>query len=272
MEMPMADTSADAYLPKSTYTVSRVAADPKTAGLEAVHTSIKTTLRERDDLEEQAQKKAALLDADDEACDDIVEEFELHLLGAVKKNRDNLKYKRYFADGLRAVTAAESREEEPKIVADILESMAEDENDPEIGAVVTQWKSKLAAARAKVIAMVESLGNDGKGHCVHQRQEAARADGNVARGIQETRRRAPHGLCFQSEARRAVLQTLSEESKSLQASNARRASRIALKLHKAVSGALSGALDVHNRVEQGFGASVDVHNSRERSLCVVVTL
>ncbi|MBK9260318.1 MAG: hypothetical protein IPM54_10825 [Polyangiaceae bacterium] len=77
--------------------------------------------------------------------------------GAVKKNRDNPKYKRYFADGLRAVTAAESREEEPKIVADILESMAEDENDPEIGAVVTQWKSKLAAARAKVIATVESL-------------------------------------------------------------------------------------------------------------------
>ncbi|MBK9265492.1 MAG: hypothetical protein IPM54_37610 [Polyangiaceae bacterium] len=78
MEMPTAGTIAEAYLPKSAYSVSRVAADPKTkgleSGLEAVHTSIKTTLRERDDLEEQAQKNAALLDADDDACDDVVEE------------------------------------------------------------------------------------------------------------------------------------------------------------------------------------------------------
>jgi len=81
----------------------------------------------------------------------------LQLLGAVKKNRDNPQYRRYFKDGLRAVTMAEPRKEEPELVADILGCMAEDKNDPEIGEVVTAWLPKLTASRAKVVAADEAL-------------------------------------------------------------------------------------------------------------------
>lgn len=161
MDMPTAETPAEAYLPRSAYTLSRVAADSKAAGkqqgLDTAHGDLKATLRERDDLLEQVQKQAALFDAADEACDDDVEGFELHLLAAVGKNRDHIKYKRYFAEGLRAVTTAEPRQEEPEIVGDMLTWMAEDENDAAIGDVVKQWKPKLEASRARVIAMDEAL-------------------------------------------------------------------------------------------------------------------
>lgn len=161
MDMPTVDTAAEAYIPKSAYTNARVGADPKTAGREVglatVHTNLVALLRHRDDLRELEQKNSALLDAADEAVDDDVEGFELHLLGAVKKNRDNPKYRRYFPDGLRAVTTADARKEEPEIVAAMLETMAEDENDSDIGEAVRTWKPKLSASHARVIAADETL-------------------------------------------------------------------------------------------------------------------
>ena len=161
MDMPTADTPAEAHIPRSAYTKARVAADPKTAGLEVglatVHTNLVALLRHRDDLLEQEQAHTALLDAADEACDDDVEGFELHLLGTVKKNRDNAKYQRYFRNGLRAVTQADPRKEEPELVADMLTQMAEDTNDPEIGEAVQAWKAKLTASHARVVAADETL-------------------------------------------------------------------------------------------------------------------
>jgi hypothetical protein len=161
MDMPTTETPADAYLPRSAYTISRVAADPKAAGsesgLDSAHNNLRAAIRERDDLKEEEQKKDALLDANDENVDDDVEGFELGLLGAVKKDRDNPKYRRYFKSGLRAVTMAEPRKAEPELVSDMLVCMAEDLNDPDIGAVVTQWKPKLTASHAKVVAADEAL-------------------------------------------------------------------------------------------------------------------
>lgn len=161
MDMPTVETPAEAYLPRSAYSIARVAADGRAGGnetgLETAHGHLLAGVRERVDLLEQVQRKAALFDAADEALDDDIEGFELHLLGAVKKNRDNPKYRRYFRDGLRAVTQAEPRDEEPEIVARFLQMMAEDANDPEIGLIVSMWHSRVSASRAKVIVAEEAL-------------------------------------------------------------------------------------------------------------------
>ena len=156
MDMPTPDTPPEAYLPRSAYTTARVAADPKINGLEqpldAKHQELKLALRERDDLLELLQKKSALFDVADTHCDDDITGFELHLLVAIRKNRDNPKYRRYFATGVRDVTTAEPRQEEPEVVSDMLTAMAEDKNDPEIGSVITQWQPKLSASRGNVVA------------------------------------------------------------------------------------------------------------------------
>ena len=161
MEMPTPDTPPEAYVSRSAYTKARVGADPKSAGREAglatSHTNLVALLRHRDDLREQEQVHTAMLDYADEALDDDVEGFELQLLGAVKKVRDNAKYQRYFRNGLRAVTQAEPRKEEPDLVADMLTLMAEDANDPEIGEAVQAWKTKLTTSHARVLAAVETL-------------------------------------------------------------------------------------------------------------------
>lgn len=162
MEMPGEDTSPKAYPSKSAYTVSRVAADPKAAGLEkglqAAHVEIKKALREQEDLEEEVQKKSAILDARDNDCDEDIGGFELGLLAVVNRNREAPKYRRYFPEGLREVTTAEPREEEPEIVGQMLKAMAEDQGDPELGPLVAIWLPKLTASRAKVIAASEELG------------------------------------------------------------------------------------------------------------------
>ncbi|MDI1445659.1 hypothetical protein [Polyangium sp. 6x1] len=161
MDMPTQDTPPEGYLPKSAYATGRVAADKKAAGLEAallaVHDELKKTLRERDDLEEERQRKSAVLDARDGDCDADVENFELQLLGAVRKNREHPKYRRYFKTGLRDVTTAEPRKEEPEQVGQMLEAMAEDKNDPEIGEVVASWEPKLTASRANVVTADAAL-------------------------------------------------------------------------------------------------------------------
>lgn len=162
MDMPTEDTPARAYLPRSAYTIARVAAHPKTAGLEnglrAAHGNLKTALRQFEDLEEQEEEKSALFDVADEVCDDDVAGFELHLLAAVKKNRDNVKYARYFKNGLRSVTQAEARDEEPDMVETIVNNLANDTSDAEIGSVATQWQGKLATSLGHVVTAERNLG------------------------------------------------------------------------------------------------------------------
>lgn len=162
MDMPTEDTPARAYLPRSAYTIARVAANPKTAGLESglrtAHGNLKNALRQFEDLEEQEEEKSALFDFADEVCDVDVEGFELHLLAAVNKNRDHVKYARYFKNGLRSVTQAEARDEEPALVETIVHNLANDSQDAEIGAVATQWQSKLVASRDHVVSAEKNLG------------------------------------------------------------------------------------------------------------------
>lgn len=161
MEMPNEDTPPEAYVPRSAYTISRVAADPKTAGLEkpleAIHLDLKKILRDREDHEEEAEKRSAIVDARDNELDEDIGGFELGLLALVTKNRDDPRYRRYFPDGLREVTTAEPRKEEPELVGDMLESMTEDMNDPELGSLVATWAPKLSTSRGKVLAASESL-------------------------------------------------------------------------------------------------------------------
>jgi hypothetical protein len=161
MEMPTVDTPPSAYLSKSAYTIARVAAAPKAAGLEKgvtqVHVKLKQALRDLEDHEEQEQKDIAVLDSCDSTCDDDVEGYELGLLGAVKKNRAHPRYLRYFKEGLREVTQAEPRKVEPALVGQMLEAMAEDQNDPEIGGVIATFQPQLAASRQAVLEADKAL-------------------------------------------------------------------------------------------------------------------
>ncbi len=155
MEMPPEDTPPEGYLEKSAYSVPRVAADKKAAGaekaLENCHAQLKQTLRAREDKEEVEQATSALLDAADGECDDVIESFELDLFGLVDKQRSDPRYQRYFKDGLRAVTTAEPRVEEPGLVAQMLKAMEEDKADAELGPIVAKFIPKLTAARDKVV-------------------------------------------------------------------------------------------------------------------------
>ncbi len=161
MEMPGEDTSPEAYTPRSAYSIAGVAADPKTAGLEkpleAAHVALKMGLREREDLEEEEQKRTAILDTRDRECDETIGGFELGLFGLVNKNRDDPRYRRYFPYGLRDVTTAEPRTEEPEQVGQMLDAMTEDQGDPDLGPLIVIWSPKLTASRAKVMAASENL-------------------------------------------------------------------------------------------------------------------
>ncbi|MDC3962119.1 hypothetical protein KEG38_50340 [Polyangium jinanense] len=161
MEMPPEDTPPEAYLPRSAYSIARVAADPKTAGLElalaAIHVDFKKILRDREDHEEEVEKRSAVLDARDNELDEDIGGFELGLLALVTKNRGDARYRRYFPEGLRQVTTAEPRKEEPELVGDMLDSMTEDMNDPELGSLVATWAPKISNSRSKVLAASENL-------------------------------------------------------------------------------------------------------------------
>jgi len=161
MEMPGEDTPATAYLPRSTYTIARVAADPHTKGLESslesAHVALQQALRQGEDLEYDEQKKTAVLDAKDEHNDDEIEGFELALLAHVKKNRNDPQYIRYFANGLRDITTADPRKEGRDQIEQMLETMTKDETDPSLGPLVAIWAPKIKASHDQVITADESL-------------------------------------------------------------------------------------------------------------------
>jgi hypothetical protein len=162
MEMPTADTPAAAYLPRSAYTIAHVAAVKKTAGLEkglaGAHDALKKALRHREDLEEEEEKKSAVLDARGDECDADIEGFELGLLALVGKARSDKRYVRYFKNGLRGITEAEPRKAKPELVGQMLDAMNEDESDPELGPLVAMYQSKLIASRDGVVAADQDLG------------------------------------------------------------------------------------------------------------------
>ncbi len=161
MEMPVEETPPLAYLPRSAYSIARVAADPQTKGLESAletaHGALQQALRNGADLEYEEQKKTAVLDTKDEHNDDDVEGFELSLLAHVKKNRNDPQYVRYFADGLRDITTADPRKEGRERIEQMLETMAQDETDAALGPVVAVWAPKIRTSLDEVIAANESL-------------------------------------------------------------------------------------------------------------------
>jgi hypothetical protein len=168
MDMPTDDTPAQAYLPRSAYTVPRVAADAKTKGnekdLAKAHKNLKDSLRAQEDQLEDVQAKAAIFDSADTAEDDAIKNFELGLYGLVEKNRDDPRYQRYFAGGLREVTEAEPRKEEPKLVGQILSAMDEDKLKPELELVplIDLHQPKIAAALDAVVTTEADLAKSEK--------------------------------------------------------------------------------------------------------------
>jgi hypothetical protein len=156
MDRPREDSATDAYREHAAFTVSAVAADDEVKGkeaeLQACHLELKAEQRNLEDLEEQVQAKRAIFVRKDKACDGVVREFELRLLALVHKKTSDPLYKRYFEDGLRAVTEAEPRLVEPTIVADMITSMNEDAAKPGIGPLATEFKPRFEAALAAVKA------------------------------------------------------------------------------------------------------------------------
>ncbi len=154
MDKPRSDTPTDAYREHAAYTVASVAADDEVMGqeaaLKACHVELKAEQRNLEDLDEDVQAKRAIFARKDKECDAVVRKFELRLLGLVNKKTSDPLYKRYFADGLRAVTEAEPRHVEPKLVHDLLASMSEDLAKPGIGPIVKELQPELVAALAAV--------------------------------------------------------------------------------------------------------------------------
>ncbi|APR79330.1 Hypothetical protein A7982_04677 [Minicystis rosea] len=154
MERAREETSAESRLKRSAFTTAGVGADDDVAGREqglaTIHATVKKAVRSRDDLAEEVQKKEAILTVKDRACDATIEDFELRLLALVRKDRNDPRYRRYFPAGLRSITQADMRDEEPDMVADMLKSMAEDAADPLIGALVSEARPKLSAKLADV--------------------------------------------------------------------------------------------------------------------------
>ncbi len=161
MEMPGEDTPPNAYLPRSAYTIARVAAEPMTKGLESAletaHGALQQALRNGEDLEYEEQKKTAVLDAKDEHNDDEIEGFELALLAHVKKNRNDPQYLRYFRNGLRDITTADPRKEGRERIEQMLETMDKDETDATLGPVVAIWAPKIKTSLNDVSAADKSL-------------------------------------------------------------------------------------------------------------------
>jgi len=162
MEKPRDDTPPADYVAHSAFTTAAVAADEAVAGREAglhkAHTDLKESLRTREDKREQRQKQKAILVVKDAALDRVIRSFELRLLDAVNKRRDEPEYRRYFPDGLRQVTEAEPRKAEPALVDAMLSAMAEDHAHPVLGPIVTEFKPKLEAALSAVRAADKALG------------------------------------------------------------------------------------------------------------------
>lgn len=162
MEKPRDDTPAADYLPHSAFTTAAVAADEAVAGretaLQKAHSDLKASLRSLEDKREQRQKQKAVLVVKDAALDRVIRSFELRLLDAVNKRREEPEYRRYFAHGVREVTEAEPRKAEPALVDTMLSAMAEDHAHPVLGPIVTEFKPKLEAALAAVRAADKALG------------------------------------------------------------------------------------------------------------------
>ncbi|MDC3954699.1 hypothetical protein [Polyangium jinanense] len=150
MDNPREDTPTDQYRTRGAFTLSAIRADAETQGMEAafavVQVELKARHREQEDLEEAVEEHEAVISGCDRIVDRIVRSFELRLLDLCDKNRDDLRYRRYFAEGLRSVTEADAREVEPKMVRDILKALDEDKGKPGMKPLHEEYFAKLLGA------------------------------------------------------------------------------------------------------------------------------
>lgn len=161
MQKPTKDTPTADYVDHSAFTTAAVAADPDVAGLEAdllaQHVALKQDLRLLEDLEEEKQRRRAVLVVKDRRLDSATGRFELRLYGLVDKKRDDPLYRRYFPKGLRDVTAANMRTKEPEKVGIIIQSLEEDAQKPGIGDLSTELRPQLVTAHAEVVTAAAAL-------------------------------------------------------------------------------------------------------------------
>lgn len=150
MDNPHDGIANEHYVTHGAFSIAAVRADPETNGMEAalfaVHIELKTKCRQVDDMEETLQEKQAVIVVRDGAADNVVRSFELRLLDMVGKNRNDPRYRRYFPAGLRAVTEADARKAEPKLVRDIIKTLNEDQDKAGITNLHGEFRNKLQAA------------------------------------------------------------------------------------------------------------------------------
>ncbi len=150
MDSPRDDTADEHYLAHGAFSIAAIRADTETNGMEAafatVHVELKAKCRNIDDLEETLQEREAVIVVRDHTADKIVRSLDLRLLDMVDKNRDDPRYRRYFPNGLRAVTEADARKVEPKLVREIIKTLDEDQNKPGFSSLHAEFRNKLQAA------------------------------------------------------------------------------------------------------------------------------
>lgn len=156
MDNPHDKTSVEHFLTHGAFTIAAVRADPDTHGLEipfaTVHGQLKTKWRALEDLDETVEEHEAVIVVRDRAADKVVRSFELRLLDVVGKNRDDPRYRRYFPDGLRAVTEADARAVEPKLVQDLIQTLEQDKVKPDFATLHADYQAKLQTALEAVQA------------------------------------------------------------------------------------------------------------------------
>jgi hypothetical protein len=147
MDNPRDDTPTEQYRKRGAYTIAAVRADVETNGMEAnfavVHLELKTKDRQLEDLLDTLEEHEAVIAFRDRGVDKLARSFELRLLDLVNKNRDDPRYRRYMPDGLRAVTEADAREVEPKLVRDIIKTLDEDKDKPDIKPLYGEFRDAM---------------------------------------------------------------------------------------------------------------------------------
>ena len=156
MDNPKEDTSVEQFIPRGAFTIAAVRADPETNGLEVtfatVQGQLKAKARQVEDLEETLEEAEAVIIVKDRAADKLVRSFDLRLLDVVNKNREDPRYRRYFPDGLRAVTEADARTVEPKMVNDLIKTLDEDRTKAGFTELHADYHDRMQAAVTAVEA------------------------------------------------------------------------------------------------------------------------
>lgn len=168
MENPHPNATAIALMDNGAFTVAAVQADEETAGMESefeqVNTELLAAQRKYEDLEigcRKAEGKLSQADHGKNGVDRAVGEFELALLSLVGKKRKDVRYQRYFKNGLVGITRVNMRTRQPGEVAILLKKMGEDlaaaETEGELKGLLALHQPRIEAGALKVKAAIGVL-------------------------------------------------------------------------------------------------------------------